>query len=146
MNAAHLTPAPAPLGSGGARLALLVLGAVFLLAAPAGAQFVITRSVIAGGGGESSGGVFTVRGTIGQHAAGPASGAMTGGSFGHTSGFWAGLPCAVDFNSDGFVNTLDFIAFLNAFNAGQLSADWDGNGFINTIDFIQFLNDFNIGC
>jgi hypothetical protein len=41
---------------------------------------------IAGGGGTSTGGVYSVSGTIGQHDAG---GAMTGGSFSVTGGFWA---------------------------------------------------------
>jgi len=41
---------------------------------------------IAGGGGTSTGGVFTVNGTIGQP---DASGAMSGGSYSVTGGFWA---------------------------------------------------------
>ncbi len=41
---------------------------------------------IAGGGGTSSNGQFTVSGTIGQHDAG---GPMTGGSFSLTGGFWS---------------------------------------------------------
>jgi hypothetical protein len=46
----------------------------------------ITSSVIAGGGGTSASGSFSVTGTIGQAAAGPA---MTGSNFSVTSGFWA---------------------------------------------------------
>jgi hypothetical protein len=41
---------------------------------------------IAGGGGTSTGGTYTVSGTIGQHDAG---GPMTGGSYSLTGGFWA---------------------------------------------------------
>jgi hypothetical protein len=41
---------------------------------------------IAGGGGTSTGGTYTVSGTIGQHDAG---GLMTGGSYSLTVGFWA---------------------------------------------------------
>jgi hypothetical protein len=41
---------------------------------------------IAGGGGTSTGGVYSVSGTIGQP---DASGAMTGGSYSLTGGFWA---------------------------------------------------------
>jgi hypothetical protein len=41
---------------------------------------------IAGGGGTSTGGVYTVSGTIGQHDAG---GQMTGGSYSLTGGFWS---------------------------------------------------------
>jgi hypothetical protein len=41
---------------------------------------------IAGGGGTSSNGQFTVSGTIGQHDAG---GPMVGGNFSLTGGFWS---------------------------------------------------------
>ena len=41
---------------------------------------------VAGGGGTSTGGIYTVSGTIGQHDAG---GLMTGGSYSLTGGFWA---------------------------------------------------------
>jgi hypothetical protein len=41
---------------------------------------------IAGGGGTSTGGVYAVSGTIGQHDAG---GVMTGGSYSLVGGFWA---------------------------------------------------------
>jgi hypothetical protein len=41
---------------------------------------------IAGGGGTSTGGVYSVTGTIGQP---DASGAMTGGNYSITGGFWA---------------------------------------------------------
>ncbi len=40
---------------------------------------------IAGGGGTSTGGVYAVSGTIGQHDAG---GPMTGGNYSLTGGFW----------------------------------------------------------
>ena len=41
---------------------------------------------IAGGGGTGTGGVYSVSGTIGQP---DASGAMTGGSYSMTGGFWS---------------------------------------------------------
>jgi hypothetical protein len=41
---------------------------------------------ISGGGGTSTGGVYAISGTIGQHDAG---GPMTGGNFSLTGGFWA---------------------------------------------------------
>ena len=41
---------------------------------------------ISGGGGTSTGSVYSVSGTIGQHDAG---GPMTGGNFSLTGGFWA---------------------------------------------------------
>ncbi|GIK20328.1 MAG: hypothetical protein DYG93_05280 [Leptolyngbya sp. PLA2] len=57
-----------------------------------------------------------------------------------------GNSCKADFNNDGVVNTLDFIAFLNAFTSGDQRADFNGDGVINTLDFIAFLNAFTAGC
>lgn len=61
------------------------------LACSASAQsFSIDWSTIDGGGGTSIGGQFSLTGTIGQ----PDAGAMSGGSYTLTGGFWA-LPIAV---------------------------------------------------
>jgi hypothetical protein len=57
----------------------------------ASAQYSITWSTIDGGGGTSTGGVYSVSGTIGQF---DASGPMTNGQYSVTGGFWA-LPTAV---------------------------------------------------
>jgi hypothetical protein len=46
----------------------------------------IDWSKVSGGGGSSTGGVYTVSGTIGQHDSG---GPMVGGNFSLTSGFWS---------------------------------------------------------
>jgi hypothetical protein len=50
-------------------------------------QYSIDWFTIDGGGGTSSGGVFTVSGTIGQ----PDAGALSGGAFTLSGGFWPGL-------------------------------------------------------
>jgi hypothetical protein len=50
------------------------------------AQYSIDWSKIAGGGGTSTGGVYSVSGTIGQHDAGNA---MSGGNYAVTGGFWS---------------------------------------------------------
>lgn len=49
-------------------------------------QYSIDWYKVSGGGGVSTGGVYTVSGTIGQPDAG---GPMTGGNFSLTGGFWA---------------------------------------------------------
>ena len=49
-------------------------------------QYSIDWHKIAGGGGTSSNGVYSVSGTIGQHDAG---GAMSGGQYSVTGGFWS---------------------------------------------------------
>jgi hypothetical protein len=73
--------------------AALTLGVYCLvfLAVSAPAQYAINWSTIDGGGGTSTGGVYSVSGTIGQPDAGPT---MTNGQFSVTGGFWA-LPTAV---------------------------------------------------
>jgi hypothetical protein len=68
--------------------ASLVLGfwCLVLLSSSAHAQYSIDWFTLDGGGGTSTGGVYSVSGTIGQHDAG---GPMTGGNFSLTGGFWA---------------------------------------------------------
>jgi len=70
------------------RLAFLVAFAALLgVGLSARAQsYTIDWYKIAGGGGTSTGGTYTVSGTIGQP---DASGAMTGGNYSLTGGFWA---------------------------------------------------------
>ena len=67
-----------------------LLTIAFLIAtasAQSGGTFVIQKSVIAGGGGQATGGGFTLDGTIGQSIAGAKS---TGGGFDLSGGFWGG--------------------------------------------------------
>ncbi len=64
---------------------LLFLGLFFSLAAFA-QEYSLDWHRISGGGGTSSGGQFTVSGTIGQAEAG---GALTGGGYSVTGGFWS---------------------------------------------------------
>ena len=68
-------------------LQLLFAGLWLLFAAgTANAQnYSIDWYKVAGGGGTSTGGVYTVSGTIGQ----PEAGAMTGGNYSLTGGFWS---------------------------------------------------------
>ncbi|HZW08993.1 MAG TPA: GC-type dockerin domain-anchored protein [Phycisphaerales bacterium] len=54
--------------------------------------------------------------------------------------------CPGDFNGDGEVNTLDVLAFLNAWNAGDDSGDFNDDGVNNTLDVLAFLNAWNAGC
>ncbi|MBK7405848.1 MAG: hypothetical protein IPJ41_14820 [Phycisphaerales bacterium] len=71
-------------------------------------------------------------------------------STGDTSEFSACIlaekACAADFNGDGAANTLDVLAFLNAWAATDASADFDGNGVIDSRDVLAFLNAWTAGC
>ena len=53
--------------------------------AQSGGPYDLSWSTIDGGGGTSTGGAYSVCGTIGQHDAG---GPMIGGNFALTGGFW----------------------------------------------------------
>ncbi len=64
-------------------LSMLLWLAVFNLRAQ---TYSIDWYKVAGGGGTSTGGVYWVSGTIGQHDAG---GPMAGGNYSLTGGFWA---------------------------------------------------------
>ena len=65
---------------------LLAITFCLSTALSAHAQYSIDWYKVSGGGGTSTGGVYSVSGTIGQHDAG---GPMTGGSYSLTGGFWA---------------------------------------------------------
>ena len=56
-------------------------------------------------------------GTMGQADADT----LSGGDFELAGGFWVTFenPCPADFNCDGSVSTLDFLAFLNGINEGR---------------------------
>src|SRR5215831_4267808 len=72
------------------RRSILISG-LALLSVNGRAQFTIDWFTIDGGGGTSTGGVYSVSGSIGQPDAGVP---MTNGQFAVTGGFWA-LPTAV---------------------------------------------------
>ena len=66
-------------------ITIIVLTVVVALSASA-QSYNINWYKVAGGGGTSAGGNFSLTGTIGQP---DASGAMTGGNYSLTGGFWA---------------------------------------------------------
>ncbi len=65
-----------------------------------------------------------------------------------------GATCAADWNGDGFVNTSDFVGYLNDYAAasnGQPTVYGDPDlapplGIVNTSDFLEFLNLYTAGC
>ena len=98
------------------------------------------------GGGEmfTSGGNFELSGTIGQ----PDAGAMSGGDFELTGGFWSvagSSPCdPCDMNCDGGIDALDIEPFLDLlFGGGQpcntCTGDVNGDGSIDALDIEPFL-------
>jgi hypothetical protein len=67
-----------------------LLGSAFCLCAHAQTNYAIDWYTVDGGGGTSTGGVYTVSGTVGQ----PDTGAMSGGNYTLEGGFW-GIVAAV---------------------------------------------------
>lgn len=69
--------------------AFIIFAALTAMLLPAGAlaqNYNISWYKVSGGGGTSTGGVYTVNDTVGQHDAG---GPLTGGNYSLTGGFWA---------------------------------------------------------
>jgi hypothetical protein len=56
------------------------------------------------------------------------------------------VSCVADFTNDCFIDSDDFVAFIGAFQAGDLSADTDASGFIDSDDFVTFIASFTVGC
>ena len=54
--------------------------------------------------------------------------------------------CPADFNGDGSLDVLDFVAFQEAFTAGDERADANGDGALNVLDFVAFQDLFVGGC
>jgi len=81
------------LGRAGGNQSLGFLGCLLLMVfcLSASAQYAVNWHTVDGGGGTSTGGVYSVSGTIGQPDAGPT---MTNGVYALTGGFWA-LPTAI---------------------------------------------------
>ncbi|MBL9033088.1 MAG: hypothetical protein JNM80_15425 [Phycisphaerae bacterium] len=129
----------------------LAFGLATLLVAPiAHAQLTIDWYTIDGGGGTSTGGGFTISGTIGQ----PDAGRGVGGALECVGGFWSAQAGTCYANCDGstvvpVLNVNDFSCFLNRFAAGDTRANCDGSTVapvLNVNDFSCFLNQYAIGC
>jgi len=54
--------------------------------------------------------------------------------------------CRADMDMDGSLTIFDFLAFQNAFDAGDPIADFDGDGSLTIFDFLAFQNEFDLGC
>lgn len=130
-------------------LTFLALGAA---ASMANAQdFSISWYTIDGGGGTSTGGDFSLSGTIGQPDAG---GPMIGGDFTVTGGYWAGnaqgtggCGCPADYNLDGGVDGSDVQAFFDDWSAAIGCADADQSGGVDGGDVDYFFTVWSAaGC
>lgn len=120
----------------------LVAALAVLTTAALAVDFNLDWHTVDSGGGTSTGGAFTLSGTIGQ----PDTGDMTGGDFALSGGFWPGAasvpgtpPCVGDLNGDGEINGADLGLLLNAWGTSG-SADLNGDGDVNGADLGLLLN------
>jgi hypothetical protein len=73
----------------------------------------------------------------------------------------SGCPCPADFDGSGFVDSDDFVAYLDAFGRGcvgagqgasgadpacSATADFDNSGFVDSDDYVLYLSRFDQGC
>lgn len=103
---------------------------------------------IAGGGGTSTGGDWSITATIGQADAGPG---LSGGDWSMAPGFWtvvpAPPPCPADLVEPfGVLDLLDINAFVTGFIGQDDIADLNGDGFFDLVDINEFISSFLRGC
>lgn len=55
-------------------------------------------------------------------------------------------PSPADFDSNGVVDVLDFLDFMNALGTEDYLADFNADGVIDILDFLDFLNGFGADC
>jgi hypothetical protein len=133
-----------------ALLGLAGTGVFAMQFAAGGSDYQVPRYAVAGGGGASTGGDFTVHGTIGQAEAGALVGGDPGNELVLVGGFWAGgsaephPPCApADLNCDGVVDVSDLLLLLAAWGPcpenQDCPGDLDGDGAVDVSDLLILL-------
>lgn len=124
-----------------ALLPLLTLTAAF-------SQYTIPWSTIDGGGSTSTGGSFSLTGTIGQPDASSFSSPISGGSYSLVGGFWPGVvvpTCSLpgDMNLSATRNGVDIQGFVNCLlgvnGSNCACADISGNGTVGVEDVPGFV-------
>ncbi len=117
----------------------LLLTVCLVITVPAFSDYEISWYTIDGGGGQSSGGTYTLIGTIGQ----PDAAYSAGGDYEVLGGFWPGGPlCFIDFE--------DFAKFAQYWleTGADLPADLykDPNNIVDSFDLSVFVNEWLYYC
>jgi hypothetical protein len=119
--------------------ALLLASITVTILTSAGAEgaYNISQYTIDGGGGQSSGGQYSLTGTIGQ----PDTEYSAGGNYELLGGFWPGGPlCIVDFE--------DFARFAELWleTGTGLAADLYEDNIVNLLDLKLFVDEWLCTC
>jgi hypothetical protein len=130
--------------------AVVVLLGSSAASAQIGGPYNLTWNTIDGGGGTSSGGSYSLSGTIGQ----PDAGLHSGGTFQCQGGFWNGGGASCYANCDNstiapILNVNDFVCFTNRYAAADAYANCDASTIapvLNVNDFVCFTNKYAAGC
>ena len=130
--------------------ATAILLAATVVLAQSGGGYDLTWSTIDGGGVmNSTGGTFTLAGTIGQPDA-ASNPTLTGGAFELTGGFWPVTNvcyCLADMNGDGKKNGVDIQQFVACLIGGAncSCADADKANGVTLADVPVFVSDLLVG-
>lgn len=111
--------------------AVSIVVLIVLVSSSANGQYELSWYTIDGGGGRSSGGPYTLTGTIGQ----PDAAAVSGGDYELLGGFWPGGPLC-------FVNFKHFARFAENWlweDCDELN-DWCGGADLNQLDGVNELD------
>ncbi len=112
---------------------ILLIMCILLFSLPVFGDYEISWSTIDNGGGASTGGTYSLVGTIGQADAGE----MSGGDYELTGGFWSGGPilsCFVDFEHFALFSMFWLDGPCNAGNNFCGGADLDYSGDVTITD------------
>jgi len=130
----------------------LVLPLLLVVSLAVADTFQISWWTVDGGGGAAAGKGLELDGTIGQPDASPA-GALTGGGYSLTGGFWAfAVPACesyapVDYDRDCDVDHDDFMIWASCARGSRIAhdgteicqaADFDGDNDVDQTDFAAF--------
>lgn len=131
----------------------IALLAPIIAATVATAQYEITCHTVDGGGAIfSTGGTFSLGGTIGQPDAGSFTQPMAGGTFELVGGFWTSAastcPCLGDMNADGERDGLDVQRFVECMTiiGSCACADVEGGQGLNVADVPVFVGQLLSGA
>jgi hypothetical protein len=123
-------------------MSVSITAAVAQLTAPAG--FDLSWNTVDGGGGSSTGGAFSISGTIGQP---DADDVLTGVDFELVGGFWPGSVepvalCPADIaGDDGLINIDDLLLVINFWGQGAgAPGDANHSGSVDIDDLLFIIN------